>query len=99
MPFQPGQSGNPGGRPKKDPELQAMFQAKGIDAFNVIAELINHPDPKIRLPAAQTLLDRAFGKPSQTSVIEGNPEAPVCTYNEIALVGHSEVNETDDSNT
>lgn len=78
MPFQPGQSGNPNGRPRLDPKIKAMFQAKGEEAFNVIASLLNDADPKVKLSAAQTLLDRAYGKVPTT--IEGGDE-PIKTEN------------------
>lgn len=75
MPFAPGQSGNPNGRPRLDPKVKAMFQAKGEDAFNVIVECLGDPDPKVRLSAAETLLERAYGKVPQ-AITGGDDDDP-----------------------
>lgn len=74
MPFVKGKSGNPGGRVKMDPAIKAMFEAKGPDAFEVIARHLNDGDPKVALQAAQIILDRAYGKVPQA--IEGG-EVPI----------------------
>lgn len=75
MPFVKGQTGNPGGRPKMDPALKAMFEAKGPDAFEVIARHLYDGDPKVALQAAQIILDRAYGKVPQ-AVIGGDDDEP-----------------------
>lgn len=83
MPFVKGQSGNPGGRTKIDPRVKEMFQAKGEDAFHVIANLLTSEDEKVRLSAAQTLLDRAYGK-VPTPVVGGDEdESPMRIINEV----------------
>lgn len=83
MPFQPGQSGNPNGRPRLDPKIKAMFQARGEQAFEVISGLLTDDDPKVRLSAAQTLLDRAYGKVPQSIVGGDDDDAPVRIINEV----------------
>lgn len=65
MAFQPGQSGNPGGRPKLDPRLRDMARAKTEEAFAVILDCLADPDKKIALRAAEVLLDRGYGRPAQ----------------------------------
>lgn len=65
--WQPGQSGNPSGRPKKGPEMKHLEQLcrESADvAFEYIRGLIRDPDaaPSVRLAAARELLDRGFGK-------------------------------------
>lgn len=74
--FQPGQSGNPGGRPKQDPRIKIMAREKTEEAFAVILECLGDSDKKIALKAAEILLDRGWGKPTQP--ISGDEDgAPV----------------------
>jgi hypothetical protein len=67
--FKPGQSGNPGGRVKKTPEEFALIEAckqRSPDALNVILEIMAHGDgDKVRLSAAQYVIDRGYGKAKQ----------------------------------
>lgn len=74
MAFQPGQSGNPGGRPKLDPRLRDMARAKTEEAFAVILDCLADPDKKIALRAAEVLLDRGYGRPTQP--ISGDEDGP-----------------------
>lgn len=65
MPFQPGQSGNPGGRPKGEAKLREAAQQHADAALAVLAEALSDADKRIALKAAELLLDRAYGKPTQ----------------------------------
>jgi len=65
--FQPGQSGNPGGRAKGIGPLAREHTPAALAAL--VDALRN---PKERVPAAIALLDRGWGKPVTT--IEGNVE-------------------------
>lgn len=58
-PFKPGQSGNPGGRPKG---LAAKAREYTDRALEVIAEALQDPDPKVKLAAAKEVFDRGYGK-------------------------------------
>jgi len=60
-PWQPGQSGNPGGRPA----LPEDFRAKGPDALAKLVSLMDHKSPQIALRAAELVIDRIFGKATQ----------------------------------
>lgn len=67
--FKPGQSGNPGGRPKKTPQeldLIAACKAKTPEALAVITKIMQTGDKdSVRLAAAQSIIERAYGKPVQ----------------------------------
>ncbi|WP_245514670.1 MULTISPECIES: DUF5681 domain-containing protein, partial [unclassified Mesorhizobium] len=57
--FQPGQSGNPGGRPKG---IAAKAREHADRAVEVLAEALDDDDTKTRIAAAKEILDRGFGK-------------------------------------
>lgn len=75
--FEPGQSGNPGGRPKENNEVKALARALGIEAIEKLAQLMRGDDPRVASSAAQALLDRGFGKPSQSVEMSGPDGGPV----------------------
>jgi hypothetical protein len=82
MAFQPGQSGNPGGRPKTKPFADALrmeLAALGEDQKalrDVAKKLITTAlgDSKDSLPAIKELVDRTDGKAVQ--VVGGDEDAP-----------------------
>ena len=59
-PFKPGQSGNPGGRPKG---LGTKAREYGGKCIEVLADALDSGDVKTRIAAARELLDRGYGKP------------------------------------
>jgi hypothetical protein len=63
--FQPGLSGNPGGKTKIQAEVERQCRKAGPKVTEVLIELLDHPDPKIRMEAGTRLWDRGFGKPQQ----------------------------------
>lgn len=70
--WKPGQSGNPSGRPKLSQEeesaisLSREFSPDAVRALHEIA-IDRRLDPRARVVAANSLLDRAFGKPKETT--------------------------------
>lgn len=65
MAFQKGQSGNPGGRPKECAEVKALAREYGPEAIEKLVELLRGEDARVAKAAADSLLDRAYGKPTQ----------------------------------
>lgn len=69
--FAPGESGNPNGRPKKMPEIDALLsdilneEKDGLNAAMAILLAIRNKAFKGDIRAAEMLLDRAYGKPKQ----------------------------------
>lgn len=76
-PFQPGQSGNPGGRkPKTDEErtLEAMCRDRTQDALDVLLQIMsNGEQERNRMTAAMAIIERGHGKAVQPTTI-GNPD-------------------------
>lgn len=64
--FQPGVSGNPGGKSKKAEELRAQCRAaadKGVSL--IMRDMLKTKDPKHRLMCWEALSNRGYGKPIQ----------------------------------
>ncbi|XDZ71158.1 DUF5681 domain-containing protein [Alphaproteobacteria bacterium LSUCC0744] len=61
--FAPGQSGNPGGRPKDEYRVAELARSYTVEAIETLVELMRHgKDERVRGTAAQALLDRGWGK-------------------------------------
>ena len=76
MPFAPGKSGNPGGRPKENAEVKALARSHCKVAVEKLAALMDSDDEKTRIAACNSILDRGLGKPAQV-VIGDADEDPV----------------------
>jgi hypothetical protein len=76
MPFQPGQSGNPGGRPKGLAEVRDLARAHTTLAINTLAEIATHGSSEAaRIASAIALLDRGWGRPAVSiEVHEPDPD-------------------------
>lgn len=59
-PWKPGQSGNPGGRPKG---IAARAREHTDKAIEVLVDGMADEDPRVRVVAAKEILDRGYGKP------------------------------------
>lgn len=76
-PFQPGQSGNPGGRPKELADIKALAREHTTSAIERLAFWLASDNPKASVSAATALLDRGWGRPAQAITGEdGKPLLP-----------------------
>ena len=69
--FAPGQSGNPGGRPKDEHRVAELARSYTLEAIDTLVDLMRHgKDERMRGTAAQALLDRGWGK-AKVEVVTG----------------------------
>lgn len=66
--FAKGKSGNPGGRPKEDITLKELARQHTVAAVETLATIMKSKTATstARVSAASALLDRGYGKPTQT---------------------------------
>ena len=75
-PFQPGQSGNPGGRPVIVGKLRELARAHALGAIAELARLAKDAKSETaRIAAIKELLDRAYDKPTQFVAAEDDEPA------------------------
>lgn len=74
--FKPGQSGNPGGRPKVAGEVVALARQHTQEAIDTLVSLMrNRKAPaQTRAYACTAIIDRGYGKPSQSMDINTKRE-------------------------
>lgn len=74
-PFVKGKSGNPSGRPKVNGVVQELARKHTAAAIKALVDALS--DEKLKVSAAQALLDRGWGKPNQTTEISGPQGTPI----------------------
>lgn len=77
MPFKPGQSGNPGGRPREIGDVVAAAREHTVAAVERLAHWMRSDDPRASPAASIALLDRGWGKPMQPNEHTGADGAPL----------------------
>src|SRR5688572_13892701 len=72
--FKPGQSGNPGGRPKIVGEVQELARKTTPMAIKTLERIAGDQKapPAAQVSAATALLDRAWGRPAQAVDVSVN---------------------------
>lgn len=75
--FKPGQSGNPGGRPKIPEEFKELARANSVKALKKAIGMMDDPSvpPQVQLKAAEVVMERAWGKANQP--LSGLDEGPL----------------------
>lgn len=77
-PFAKGQSGNPNGRPKVPAEVRDAARAHTMLAIETLVSVCKTADSdNARVSAANALLDRAWGKPTQEISGPGGAAIPI----------------------
>lgn len=92
--FKPGQSGNPGGRPKRtqqELDLIAACKERTPAALAVIESImLEGENERNKLAAAQAIIERAYGKAVQPVEASGRDGGPIETVTTVTLVALGE---------
>lgn len=90
--FQPGESGNPSGRPSLTPEqkqahneLVTACREHTKDALQTILRIMQGSRPSLQLQAAEYIIDRGWGKATQLTELTGKEGGPVSLHVTIEL--------------
>jgi hypothetical protein len=67
-----GVSGNPGGRPKLEVSIRELAQQHGMEALETLVHVMRTGRRSEQVVAANAILDRAYGKPSQSIEMSGD---------------------------
>lgn len=93
--FKPGHSGNPLGRPRQERYIVSLAREWSEEAMNTLREIMNDREAResARIAAANSILDRAFGKAPMKVKVE-DPAGEINRLGEMirkALGGAAEV--------
>jgi hypothetical protein len=67
-----GVSGNPGGRPKLEVSIRELAQQHGMEALETLVQVMRTGRRSEQVVAANAILDRAYGKPTQSVEMSGD---------------------------
>jgi hypothetical protein len=79
--FKPGQSGNPAGPPKRAIDLARKAAIYDDEVLAMYVAIIRDKKAtrKDKLTAGQALLDRGYGRPGQSIMLQGDTDKPLVT--------------------
>lgn len=75
--FEPGKSGNPGGRSKSLTEFRAKLATLDETAFETMQAALKDANGKVRMMALKEFYDRRWGKATQAVELTGAGGGPV----------------------
>jgi hypothetical protein len=76
-PFPKGTSGNPGGRPKEVRHVQELARAHTLEAIETLVDVMqNSKLDRARVAAAEAILNRAWGRASQSMAVTAAEDGP-----------------------
>lgn len=86
--FEKGKSGNPGGRPKEVAEVRDLAREHTTQAIGTLVAIMNDKtEPgRARAAAAETILNRGWGKPMQPTEHSGPNGSAIPLKAEVAFV-------------
>jgi hypothetical protein len=70
-PWQPGHGGFTGQQAKGYRRVLGLARKNSLQAMQTIVDCLKDPDPRVRVTAATTILERAWGKPKETLQLAG----------------------------
>ena len=73
-PFKPGQSGNPGGRPKDEIRVKELAREHTVEALQALVTGLKAKGERTRIAAAEALLDRGWGRPTQHHEVDARDD-------------------------
>jgi hypothetical protein len=77
MPFEKGESGNPGGRPKEVAEVRGLAKQHGPAAIEKLVELMGSINERTAVAACEAILNRGYGRPTGSVSVSGEEGGPV----------------------
>jgi hypothetical protein len=84
--WKPGQSGNPGGRPKVSEQIQDLARDHGAQAIVQLVVLMHSKNESVAVRAAEALLDRGYGRPMQGMELSEQEARPKHTLIRVTFV-------------
>jgi hypothetical protein len=84
--WRPGQSGNPGGRPKVSAEIRELARQHGSQAIERLVALMHSKNESVAVRAAEALLDRGYGRPMQGVELSEQEARPKHTAIQVTFV-------------